>query len=240
MLPLNMLQLGLPEKLHQQAARFHHSECFEMYSSVCVGIYPGLTDQTKDISSNGGAWQHLAVWHLASCPLVVQYAWKHVNVQVGAPKRMQGSGVPQAQLSCGFVERGRVVNVASTSEPHCWAGCGEMERKYGSEHTRPGYRFFPTNGIRGVGCCVACVYARTCFYSVRAIPKVRCHLAGSNRITGSPGTSEVGDSVSGTLQATCRLGSDKDSFPCSPLCIYSLARDAFIAKKLPIKNAFSQ
>lgn len=84
-----MLQLGLPEKLRQQAARFRRSECFEVYSSASVGsIQDWLTrpKMYRPAVVAGNTWQ---IWHLA-CPQVVQYAWKHISTQVGAPKHIQG------------------------------------------------------------------------------------------------------------------------------------------------------
>lgn len=149
-----------------------------------------LTWPTMSVSSNHGAWHHLAIWRPA-CPQVVQYAWERFCMQVGALKHIQERVVPQGKLLGCFAERDSVMDVANTSELHRMAGCGEVEQKYGPEHTNNAFIFKWLDCaiifcrqmlLVKFGCCgsyfrasVAWVYARSrCFDGVRAIPKVRC------------------------------------------------------------------
>lgn len=93
-----MLQLGLPEKLRQQAARVGHYEYFEMYSSVCVrSIQDWLTRPKNIIQLPGNTWQY-GILHASGSVC-------RICMHVGAPKHIQGRGVPRGKLLCCFVER---------------------------------------------------------------------------------------------------------------------------------------
>lgn len=122
-----MLQLGLPEKLRQQAARVGHYEYFEMYSSVCVrSIQDWLTRPKNIIQLPGNTWQY-GILH------ALRFSVRgNASVCMLGHRSIYKEGVCPEANCCAVLWRGSVMNVTSTSEPHCLAGCGEVERKYGS------------------------------------------------------------------------------------------------------------